>query len=141
MAWVVDTCVLIDILEGDPEFGLHSATALDARAHQGLLVCPVTFVELSPCFDGNIRLQEEFLQGVGCHFFEHWLWADTCAAHTGWAHQARARRSGHSRRRPVADLLIGAFASRHDGLITRNSVDFRVLYPQLQVIDPMDGKV
>jgi hypothetical protein len=41
----------------------------------------------------------------------------------------------------VADLLIGAFASRHDGLITRNSVDFRVLYPQLQVIDPMDGKV
>jgi len=38
MAWVVDTCVLIDVLEDDPEFGLVSAEALDAHLDEGLHV-------------------------------------------------------------------------------------------------------
>jgi predicted nucleic acid-binding protein len=36
----------------------------------------------------------------------------------------------------VADVLIGAFAIRHDGLITRNDADFRALYPTLPIINP-----
>ena len=31
MAWVVDTCLLIDIAEADPVCGLPSATLLDAK--------------------------------------------------------------------------------------------------------------
>ena len=33
--WVVDTCVLVDVLEDDPSFGRRSALALRDR-----LVCP-----------------------------------------------------------------------------------------------------
>jgi hypothetical protein len=31
MAWVVDTCVLLDVLEDDPSFGRASASTLDAN--------------------------------------------------------------------------------------------------------------
>jgi hypothetical protein len=39
-------------------------------------------------------------------------------------------------RRPVADVLIGAFALRHQGLLTRNADDFGKLFPSLRLIAP-----
>ena len=39
MAWVVDTCLLIDVLEDDPAFGVSSADLLEERAEDGLLRC------------------------------------------------------------------------------------------------------
>lgn len=48
MAWVVDTCVPIDIADADPHFGVASAQFLDSKRPSGLLICPVTFVELAP---------------------------------------------------------------------------------------------
>ena len=32
MAWVVDTCLLIDVAEADPAFGIGSAKLLDTNA-------------------------------------------------------------------------------------------------------------
>jgi predicted nucleic acid-binding protein len=52
-----------------------------------------------------------------------------------YASERRARRSG---RRPVADVLIGALARRHAGLITRHVDDFRGLYPGLRLVNPID---
>lgn len=31
MAWVVDTCLLVDVAEADPAFGVASAALLDAK--------------------------------------------------------------------------------------------------------------
>jgi len=39
-------------------------------------------------------------------------------------------------KRPAADPLIGAFASRFEGLLTRNTADFHQLYPKLRLISP-----
>jgi hypothetical protein len=50
MKWVVDTCVVIDVLENDPDFGLRSARLLEERLAEGLAICPVTHVELAPAF-------------------------------------------------------------------------------------------
>jgi predicted nucleic acid-binding protein len=36
----------------------------------------------------------------------------------------------------VADLLIGAFACRHQGLITRNPTDFRRWFSKLKLRQP-----
>lgn len=47
-----------------------------------------------------------------------------------------ARRAGIGRKRPIADILIGAFAVRHDGLITRNPDNFRPWFPQMKIIGP-----
>lgn len=39
-------------------------------------------------------------------------------------------------RRPIADILIGAFAARHEGLVTRNPDHFRPFFPQLVLAEP-----
>ena len=46
------------------------------------------------------------------------------------------RRRGRTRKRPIADIFIGAFASRFDRLLTRNAKDFRVLFPELRLEEP-----
>jgi hypothetical protein len=42
MSWVVDTCVLIDVLEDDPTFGDPSTNLLERLLRNGLVLCPVT---------------------------------------------------------------------------------------------------
>jgi hypothetical protein len=48
----------------------------------------------------------------------------------------RARRAKKSVRRPVADILIGAFASNRRGLITRNGTDLVRWFPGMRIIEP-----
>jgi len=136
MAWVVDTCVLLDVLENDPAHGARSAKLLGKKLGAGLLLCPVTFVELAPAFDGSAELQEEFCNGVGVAFREPWTFQDSRAAHASWAQHIRRRRTGAAPKQPIADVLIGAFACRFEGIITRNASDFRRLFPSLQIAEP-----
>lgn len=137
MAWVVDTCVLLDVLEDDPEFGRTSALTLDAHTEEGLIVCPVTYAELAPAFQGDRTLQDEFLGGVGLDYRQDWLWEDTLRAHEAWNTFVQRKRSGQLPKRPLADILIGAFAVRHQGLITRNPDDFRSVFPGLVLRGPL----
>ena len=72
MAWVVDTCLLLDIGLDDPKFASKSGKLLARRLGDGLLVCPVTFVELASAFAGQIKPQEEFLFHLGIECRESW---------------------------------------------------------------------
>jgi predicted nucleic acid-binding protein len=135
MAWVVDTCMLIDVLEDDPQFGRSSALTLDSLAGEGLAVCPITYAELSPAFQGDTALQDEFLHGVGVDFRQEWTWADTLRAHEAWHRFIDRRRRRSLARRPLAVVLIGAFACRYQGLITRNAEDFASIFPGLTLKD------
>lgn len=65
MKWVVDTCVIIDVLRGDLDFAQMSADALDAKRDDGLLISPVTYIELAPSFNGDVVAQDEFLRELG----------------------------------------------------------------------------
>lgn len=134
--WVVDTCVLIDVLDDDPQFGRSSAAALDSRRGEGLVLCPVSYIELAPAFEGRRDLQEHFLSTVGIDFDEPWSHRDSVAAHRGWNLHVEARRTGFAEKRPLTDILIGAFASRFQGLLTRNPADFRTGFPDLPIDVP-----
>src|SRR5579864_8284426 len=101
MAWVVDTCVLLDVLEDHPEFGRASARILDRLAEDGLTICPVTYVELAPAFGGNSSLQDEFLIEVGVDFRQGWLWEDTLRAHEAWNGFIQKRRLRLVPKRPL----------------------------------------
>jgi predicted nucleic acid-binding protein len=136
MAWVVDTCLLIDVAEADPSFGTASARLIDSKRPDGLTVCPVSYVELAPVFSGDARAQNEFLFNLGVSWPEAWTLADTAAAHEAWHRYVRAKRAGQVPKRPVADVLIGAFASRFDGILTRNEADFSRVFPNLATLAP-----
>lgn len=136
MPWVVDTCLVIDVLDDDPEFGEASAALLDSMRDDGLILCPVSYVELAPAFLGDGARQREFLDQVGVDYSTPWAWPDTRAAHRAWALHVQLRRSGRAPRRRVADVLIGAFASTRQGLLTRNPSDFSSVFPSLTVHAP-----
>ncbi len=136
MAWVVDTCLLLDIGLDDPKFASMSEKILASKLREGLLVCPVTFVELAPAFAGQIKPQEEFLFHLGIECRENWTWEDTRNAGDAWSRHVQKRRCHQAGKRPVADVLIGAFASRFQGLLTRNSADFQKLFPELPLVEP-----
>jgi hypothetical protein len=62
---VVDTCILIDIADDDPEFARDSAECLVSHLEEGRLPSPASCVELAPVFDGSTRLLDEFPAGAG----------------------------------------------------------------------------
>ena len=141
MIWVVDTCVLIDVLRGDESFASASANAMQSKLTEGLTIAPLTYVELSPEFNGDIAAQDEFLDGI-------WIRRDfggnpgaILAAHRAWNEHIRRKRSGTDRKRPIADIMIGAYALSKGGLITRNEDDFRSLYPSLPILNPMKQSI
>ena len=136
MAWVVDTCLLLDIGLDDPAFASDSEKLLEIKLTDGLVVSPVTFVELAPAFSGQISELEEFLFQLGVDHQECWETRDTVSACAAWTLHVQKRRAHNLPRRPIADILIGAFALRHQGLLTRNADEFRKLFPSLVIVQP-----
>lgn len=136
MAWVVDTSVVIDLVTGDPLFEAASVTCLQAYLGDGLVISPVTFVELGPSFLGDSLATEAFLQAAQIGTSEFWSPQDTLLAHRLWHQHQMKRRQIGTAKRPVADVLIAAFAERFQGLITRNPSDFRNILPTLPLVEP-----
>ena len=137
MTWVVDTCVIIDVLRGDETFSIKSSMALQAKLDDVLTIAPLTYVELAPEFNGDVEAQNAFLDGM-------WIQRDfggseetVIAAHKAWYEHVLRKRKGEARKRPIADIMIGAYAMQKGGLITRNEVDFRSLYPNLTIFNPV----
>ncbi len=136
MSWVIDTCVLLDIALGDPQFALGSAQTLDRLREDGLIACPVTLVEIAPALGGRPDAARAFCAGIGIPLDTVWTADDTLAAMKAWSAYVAAKRAGLSAKRPIADILIGAFAQRRRGLITRNATEFRRWFGALPIVDP-----
>jgi predicted nucleic acid-binding protein len=124
MAWVVDTSVLLDIHSNDPNFGTRSGQCLMRYLPDGLVICPVSYIELAPAFSGDSSLQQAFLQEAGVDWLRPWTLVDTAASYQLWANHIAEKRAGRGSKRPVADILIEGFAQRFQGIITRNPKHF-----------------
>ena len=136
MTWVIDTCILIDILKADPVFSKASSQAIQSKMDDVLVVAPITYVELAPAFKGDVVAQDNFLDAL---WIGHDFQGDTnavLAAHKAWYEHVLRKRSGLTAKRPIADVMIGAYAFSKGGLITRNEADFRPLYPSLTIFNP-----
>ena len=136
MSWVVDTCLIFDVLEDDPEFGESSAALLESVMNEGLSICPVSYVELAPAFLGNRRRQDAFLSAIGIDLADGWTSNDIRSAHQAWARQIGLKRKGQGPKRPIADILIGAYASGRTGLLTRNCTDFAAVFTEMRIKEP-----
>lgn len=136
MAWVVDTDLLLDVATRDATFWRRSADLLAKQRPLGLLVCPVTYVELAPVFYGVTKDADEFLAMLGVQPRESLTMIDAKVAFVSWHLAVQRKHKEVERKRPVADVLIGAFAMRFDGLLTRNTSDFRLAFPNLTILEP-----
>ena len=119
MSMVVDTCVILDILQGDPIFGEASARTIDQYAEGGLIISPLTYVELSPAFLGDEARERDFLFEIGIDLPPILGEDDLSLAHTAWNKHIQLKRSGKvTKRRPTTDSspamqMIFARSSRH----------------------------
>lgn len=93
-------------------------------------------MELSPLFSGNLTNQEVFLAGLQIAYEEPWLTRDNEVAAKKWWQYVTRKRHRQTRKRPVADILIGAFAYRFGGILTNNTQDFQTLFAELEVKSP-----
>lgn len=124
-----------------PRFATASATLLDAKRPEGLVISPITYAELAPVFDGDTSRQDLFLYHLQISWSEVWTHAETQTAHAAWHRYVLARRLRRINKRPMADILIGAFAGRFDGLLTRNVSDFRSVFPSLAILAPQTRSI
>ena len=133
--WVVDTCVIIDVLRCG-SFSEASANAIDRERSNGLTIAPITYIELAPSFNGDVEDQNYALSqlGISCDFGGNK--EAVLAAHKAWYEHVMRKRAGEVKKRPIADVMIGAYAMEKGGLITRNEEDFLTLYPTLRILNP-----
>ena len=140
MDWVVDTCVLLDILDEISPFAEAAAEALDEKSENGTLtIAPISYVELAPAFNGDRAMQDLFLENVGVNIDFGVNTDAVITAHRAWYEHVMRKRAGAEKKRPIADIVIGAYAMQRGGLITRNESDFRSLYPALTIFNPISS--
>jgi hypothetical protein len=136
MAWVVDSCILLDIGLADPVCGVRSAQCVAGKLTDGVVACPLSQIEIAPEFGGQLMQVHYFLGQSGIAYTVDWTQADTEASAKGWAAYVSAKRQGPVRKQPLADVQIGGFAMRFQGIITGNPRDFRQWYPHLKIVVP-----
>lgn len=132
-AWVVDTCVLLDLVCGTDQQATDAETSLSKAGTR--VICPVTLIELGPTFPDPGKLRD-FLLDYDIDASEPFTAEDAEIGRVAWQRIIAERRATGTPRRPIADVLIGAFAQRRNGIITRNGRDFSALFPKLPVLSP-----
>jgi predicted nucleic acid-binding protein len=129
----VDTNVIIDVLRDDQRYGGPSTAALRKASVEGsLIVSPVVWAEICAAFE-EVEAAASALAKIGLELIPDDR-ATAAAAGSAWR---TYRRAGGTRRRVLADFLIGAHALlRADRLVTRDRGFYRSHFAGLQILDP-----
>jgi len=130
---VVDTNVLIDILNGHPVWALWSTQQLAPfLAERRAVLVPTVFAELAAGFATLDKL-ERALEPLDL-VREPLSWE--AAFRAGHAYKLYRKRGG-AKRSPLPDFYIGAHASlAGHGLLTRDPRRYRDYFPKLRIIAP-----
>lgn len=130
---LVDSNVLLDVLEDDPVWYAWSAEHLAASAEQGaLIINPIIYAEVSVGFE---RI-EDLETVMSADAFERRSVPYEAAFLAGKCFVAY-RRAGGVRRSPLPDFFIGAHAAVEGlTLLTRDATRYQTYFPRLKLIAP-----
>jgi len=131
--YLIDSNVLLDVLEDDPRWFEWSSGALASAADQGILVInPVIYAEVSIGFEGIEELERLLPREVFIRSALPWE-----AAFMAGKCFLQYRRAGGSRRSPLPDFFIGAHAAVEQlTLVTRDVTRYRSYFPTLSLVAP-----
>ena len=129
---LVDSNVLLDVLQDDPRHGNRSAAALARAVEEGAAINPVIYAEVSVGFD---RI-EDLEAALPAHDFPR-LALPLEAAFLAGKCFLRYRRSGGGKRSPLPDFFIGAHAVVAGmRLLTRETARYATYFPGLAIERP-----
>jgi predicted nucleic acid-binding protein len=130
---LVDTNIILDVLENDPEWADWSIAqlAVQARIHD-LAINPVTYAELALAFDAVEDLDEAISQ-------MQFIISETPRPALFLAGKAFVRycRAGGNKTQGLPDFFIGAQAAVTGWpLLTRDAKRYRTYFPTVKLITP-----
>lgn len=130
---LVDTNVLVDVLEDDPEWAEWSIGQLRAQAQiHDLVINPVIYAELSLTFD----TVEELDRAVSALALEVVELPHPALFLSGKAF-VQYRHVGGRKNNVLADFFVGAHAAVLDcGILTRDARRYRSYFPTVPLITP-----
>jgi predicted nucleic acid-binding protein len=130
---LVDTNVLIDVLEDDPHWADWSVAQLRAQSQlHALAINPVIYAELSLAFDDYPAL-DAAIEGMELQLQE----LPRPALFLAGKAFVRYRREGGARQNVLADFFIGAHAAVMQWpLLTRDARRYRAYFPTVELITP-----
>jgi predicted nucleic acid-binding protein len=135
MITAVDTNVLLDILAPNEPFFERSRQGLEHAWQAGaLVICDLVYAEVSVHFPSQEEC-ETFLSETGIRV-EPLQRRASFLAGRAWR---TYRKRGGKRSRILTDFLVGAHAQvQASRLLTRDRGFYRDLFPDLQLLDPLD---
>lgn len=130
---LVDTNVILDVIEDDLEWGEWSQAQLDAASlHHVLLINPVIYAELSIAY----RRIEELERMLSKSGFRVEPIPREALFLAGKAF-VQYRRRGGAKTGVLPDFFIGAHAAVADiPLLTRDARRYRSYFPKLELVSP-----
>jgi len=130
---LVDTNVLVDVLQDEPQWAEWSIAQLRAQAKvHALAINPVIFAEISLSFS-TIEALDAVVTQMELTVYEIPKPALFLAAKAF----AQYRRRGGSKAQVLPDFFIGAHAAVQGWpLLTRDASRFRTYFPNLEVLAP-----
>lgn len=130
---VVDSNVLLDVLEEDPVWYEWSANQLQQAADTSILIInTVIYAEVSIGFRGIEELEGALRPEIFNRRVIPWE-----AAFLAGKCYMRYRKLGGTRRSPLPDFFIGAHAAVEKlTLLTRDATRYRTYFPSVKLIAP-----
>lgn len=130
---LVDTNVLIDILEDEPEWADWSIAQLRAQAKvHSLIINPIIYAELSLTFS-KVEALDEAIENLGMTVLE----LSHPALFLAGKAFAQYRRQGGKANNVLADFFIGAHAAVLGcPLLTRDARRYQTYFPRVELITP-----
>jgi len=130
---LVDTNVLVDVLENDPDWADWSIAQLQAqsRVHR-LVINPIIYAELSLTFS-SVEALDQVLDGMALRMLE----TPKPALFLAGKAFAQYRRRGGVKNNVLGDFLIGAHAAVSDlPVLTRDVRRYRHYFPTVRLVAP-----
>ncbi len=130
---LVDSNVLLDVIQEDPKWGDWSEARLAEALDRGVVIInPIIFAEVALAFETQEQLESHFPLEEYERRPLPW---------TGAMVAARAflqyRRRGGLRATPLPDFYIGAHAQLENlTLLTRDAARYRTYFPRVKLIAP-----
>ena len=130
---LVDTNVLVDVLQNDPQWADWSIAQLRAQAQlHALTINPVIYAELSLSFS-NFEALDRVVATMELALHE----VPRPALFLAGKAYLQYRRRGGAKAQVLPDFFIGAHAAVEGWpLLTRDASRFRTYFPRLEVIAP-----
>lgn len=133
---LVDTNVLLDVVEDDPTWAVWSIRQLRAQAQvHELIINPVIYAELSLAFE-SVEAVDQCIEGMGLRVDD----LPRPALFLAGRAFVKYRREGGAKANVLADFFIGAHAAVVDcAILTRDGRRYRNYFPRVSLIGPPES--